>query len=194
MKRLTIVLIFVILLAVACDGLSDGSSGDETPTVTREGAVFYAKAQVYEGQGYSFTVPAGWWLDQPGGEYFDLRMDEVVSIHTAAKPGKSKAFFSVATAPLAGGADLEARFNQGYLDLKGSAIEEAESQPFERGNLAGFEITYKRPWGEPWWQFRDVWLEKDGVVYLLSFRAYPTSFADYTETFDTVLDSFQLTP
>lgn len=104
--------------------------------------------------------------------------------------GKGRVFFVVASSPLAEGQDLESRFTQAY-QMAVPEIENASQQLFERGELAGYEITYKRPWGEPWWQFRDVWLEKDGAIYVLSFYASPNSFESYTDTFDQILESFR---
>jgi len=57
--------------------------------------------------------------------------------------------------------------------------------------LSGYEITYNRPWGEPWWKFQDIWLEKDNVIYVLSFHAPPTSFDTYNDVFEQILESFQ---
>jgi len=52
----------------------------------------------------------------------------------------------------------------------------------------GYEMRYRRPWGEPWWQFQDIWLEKDGVIYLLSAHAY--NLETYQEALDAILESF----
>ncbi len=70
-------------------------------------------------------------------------------------------------------------------------IKEASRQPYEQYGLAGFEITYDRPWGEPWWRFHDLWLEKDAVIYVLTFQAYPASFDEFSDVFGEIADSFR---
>jgi hypothetical protein len=56
--------------------------------------------------------------------------------------------------------------------------------------LSGFEINYQRPWGEPWWQFRDIWVEKDAVIYVLSIYAPPNDFKQHQDDFDLILNIF----
>lgn len=156
------------------------------------------KARTFENETVSFTIPAGWQTREEiwgqaaatGQEYKGLGVQELVMIQYPPDQGKGRVFFVVASSPLAEGQDLESRFTQAY-QMAVPEIENASQQLFERGELAGYEITYKRPWGEPWWQFRDVWLEKDGVIYVLSFYASPNSFESYTDTFDQILESFR---
>jgi hypothetical protein len=147
------------------------------------------KETVFETETFRFTVPAGWGITQSGRDYYGLGLTQVVMIHDHARLTDSSAFFAVATSPLAGGAGLEERFTQAYQSAVPEIIE-VSRQPFERGGLSGYEIIYKRPWGEPWWQFRDIWLEKDAVIYVLSFHASPFSFEKYTAINDQIVDSF----
>jgi hypothetical protein len=42
--------------------------------------------------------------------------------------------------------------------------------------VTAYERVYKRPHGEPWYQIRDIWLEKEGRIYVLSCWASPDSF------------------
>jgi hypothetical protein len=155
--------------------------------------------QKYQGDGFSFTVPDGWkTMKEIWGksfaqdtDYYGLGLTEQVMIQYPAQKAKGRAFFAVATAQLAEGEDLETRFNQTYDGII-PEIKDPVRQAFQLGDLSGYEITYKRPWGEPWWQFQDIWLEHDGVIYVLSAHASPQSFVDYAETFDQILDSFQI--
>ena len=61
----------------------------------------------------------------------------------------------------------------------------------EIGGIPGYEITYDRPWGEPWWRFCDTWLEVDGTVYVLSFHVSPNSFETYSQVYNQILESFR---
>jgi hypothetical protein len=157
-----------------------------------------AKARTYENEVFSVTIPAGWqtlgeiWGKKAvsGQEYKGLGVQELVTLQYPPKQGSGKAFFVVASSPLVEGQDLESRFNDAYLDAN-PEIENASQQSFEQGEWVGYEMTYKRPWGEPWWQFRDIWLEKGGAIYVLSFYASSESFETYADTFNQILESFQ---
>jgi|YNPBryantNP2012_1023418.scaffolds.fasta_scaffold01527_9 hypothetical protein len=148
-----------------------------------------SRETVFETERFRFTVPAGWGITQNGRAFYNLGLTEVVMIHDHARLADSSIFFAVATSPLAGGAGLEERFTRAYQTTEPKIVE-ISRQPFARGGLSGYEIIYKRPWGEPWWQFRDIWLEKDGVIYVLSFHTSPFSFAEHQPINDQIVDSF----
>ena len=127
-----------------------------------------------------------------GGKYYDLGVEQVVTIYDNPRiMFWSKAFFTVATAPLDG--DLETRFTQTYenIELWNTPTMDVKSQPFEEGTLSGLEIFYMHPYGEGFYEFHDIWLEKDGVVYVLSFSTKKNEFENYTVVFDQILDSFR---
>jgi hypothetical protein len=148
------------------------------------------EVNTYENDAFSFTIPAGWQMAQFGGNYYGLGVEEIVAIQNRPLAIKSDAFFSVATSPLAGGADLEFRFTQAY-ETADPEIKEVSKQVFKRGTLAGYEIIYTRPWGEPWWKFHDIWLEKDAVIYVLSFHTPLNAFDNDPAIFDQIIDSFR---
>lgn len=176
-------LLFGILLVVAnsCGFPSTEIQTTKIPEITTQEGI-------YENDVFSFTIPEGWGRTLSDGEHKDLGVEKNIWIHNKSLPNKSGAFFTIASAPLSDGETLESRFSQAYK--KGPQIENAVTNPFERDTLSGIEITYDRPWGEPWWRFHDIWLEKDGVVYVLSFQAYPNTFETHAQTFDSILDSF----
>jgi len=153
--------------------------------------------RTYEHEAFTFTIPAGWQTMEEAfgrsaslGEYYGLGVQMLVMIQYPAGRGKGKAFFAVASSPLTEGQDLETRFTQTYQTAFPEP-KDVSTRRFEEGELSGYEITYKRPWGEYWWQFCDIWLEKDGAIYVLSFHALPESFATYSDTFEQILKSFQ---
>ena len=155
------------------------------------------KERTYENENISFTIPSGWktmeeiwdYSSPVQQEYYGLGVQEIVMIQYPASKGKGAVFFGVASSPLADGETLESRFKEAY-ESPLPEIEDSEWQPYELNDLSGFEITYRRPWGEPWWKFRDIWLEKDGLIYVLSFHASPASFNEYSEIFNEILKSF----
>jgi TolB protein len=185
MKTRVIILLGILLVVtLSCRFTSSDFQASKTPEfVTKEG--------IYENDVFNFTIPEGWGLTLSDGEYYDLGVVENITLHNDSLSTKSVAFFTIASAPLSNGETIESLFNQAYK--KGPQIENTVTNPFERDALSGVEITYDRPWGEPWWRFHDIWLENDGVVYVLSFHAYPNVFDTHAPTFDSILDSFSFT-
>jgi hypothetical protein len=167
-------------------------------TLSLAGCSVSADSRTFEGEGFTFTIPAGWQTmaeiwgadTATGQDYKGLGVQVLVMLQYPPREGEGRAFFVAASAPLEAGQTLEARFDQAYQNAT-PAIENATQQTFEQGGLTGYEITYDRPWGEPWWHFRDIWIEHNEVVYVLSFYASAGSFDSYSETLNQILDSFQ---
>ncbi|MBI5354348.1 MAG: hypothetical protein HZB50_17040 [Chloroflexi bacterium] len=171
---------------------------EEPPTIVSPP---FESPLLFENENFSFTIPAKWqtmeqlWGQQqvPDENYYALGVKEIIMITSAREQadGTYSTYFAVASSPLAGGIDLETRFRQTYDPLLPD-LREASQQKFDNGALSGFEITYQRAWGEPWWQFHDIWVEKDAVIYVLSFHAAPNDFERHQTDFDLILDSFNL--
>jgi hypothetical protein len=171
-------------------------SWEEPPTVV---SPLIESPHPFENEKFTFTIPAGWqtmeelWKQpqKPGMEYYALGVEELIMITSARvqADGPYSVYFAVASSPLAGGTDLETRFDQTY-DRIIPELREVSQQKFDNGTLSGLTITYQRPWGEPWWQFQDVWVEKDAVIYVLSFHAAPNNLERYQDDIDLILNSF----
>jgi hypothetical protein len=153
----------------------------------------------FENEKFTFTIPEGWqtmeelWKKPQKSErdYYALGVEELIMFTSARvqADGPYSIYFAIASSPLAGGTDLETRFHQTYDPII-PELREVSQQKFDNGTLRGLEITYQRPWGEPWWQFHDVWVEKDAVIYVLSFHASPNNFEQYQDDIDLILNSF----
>jgi hypothetical protein len=175
-KELKIPLLGVLLVtAMACSIFSPGTQTEEEST--------------YENEDFSVTIPAGWGMMLFGGEYYDLGMEMIVTIHDNPIAIWSKIYFTVASSPLEAGDDLESRFTQTYELV--SPMEEVSRQAFEREPYSGFEILYAFPYGEGWWKFHDIWLENDEVIYMLSFRTRANDSEDYSAIFEQIMNSFR---
>ena len=208
MKNRSLMLIGIILIfSLACQLFTSQQRTEATPN--RESAptaVPFAsdvpKATVtgntFEDEKFSFTMPKGWKTHEEvwgtpmltGQNYYGLGVTTVVTIQFPGGQGKGRAFFSVATSPLAGGVDLEERFTKAYTDTMPEIVE-ASRGTFTQNGLSGFEIIYDRPWGEPWWTFHDIWLEKDAVIYVLSFHSLKGASDDYADVTGDLVSSFQ---
>jgi hypothetical protein len=191
MKTSKLILSGILLIGtLSCQLLTMNQQSTETVVVSTE-------ARSYENDSFGFTIPAGWQtFEEVWGrpvesqkDYYGLGLITVITVQYPPGKGEGKAFFSVATSPLQAGEELESRFNSAYENAV-PEIEDASRQPYEQSSIAGFEIRYKRPWGEPWWQFQDVWLENKGVIYLLSFHSAPNRFESYTEDLNLMMESF----
>jgi hypothetical protein len=158
-----------------------------------------SKPTVYNDAKFSFQYPETWqtmadlWGDryQPGQEYYQLGVNEIITVTSVRKQGESGAWFAVAFTPLAGEIDLETVASETYAPFMDS-LKDYSGRKTTISGTPGFEVSYMRPWGEPWWQFRDIWLAHDSVLYVLSFHTYPTSFDSFQEDFDFILNSFAL--
>ncbi len=153
--------------------------------------------QTYQGENFSFQYPESWqtmaelWEDryQPGREYYQLGVNEIIMVTSVREQGGSGVWFAVASTPLAGTIDLEFVARQTYKPIMDDLQDYSESRVTIAG-VDGFEVSYRRPWGEPWWQFRDIWLANNSELYVLSFHAYPSGFETYQEDMDFILSGF----
>ncbi len=187
-----VLLVGLLLLTLSCQLSVPGQKQvAETP------AVAVVQDRVFESDTFRFTIPVGWgtyeevWGRpmQAEDDYYGLGVTTAVTIQYPPEKGQGNAFFSVATSRLAEGESLELRLNLAYANAV-PEIEDVSRQVFTRDELSGIEVIYRRPWGEPWWKFRDIWLEKDAVVYVLSFHASPNGFDSFADPFDRILESF----
>ena len=193
--RKLIVASLLLLTSLACRFLFP--NWEEPPTIISPP---FESPHPFENEKFSFTLPAGWqtmeelWQQpqDPEKDYYALGVEEMIMITSARLQvdGLYSAYFAVASSPLAGGTDLDTRFHQTYDPLI-PELREVSQQKFDNGTLSGLEIAYQRPWGEPWWQFNDIWMEKDGVIYVLSFHATPNDFKQHQDDFDLILNSFK---
>jgi hypothetical protein len=192
--RKLVIASLLLITSLACRYLIPNL--EEPPTVISPP---FESPLLFENEKFSFTIPAGWQtMEQLWGQsqqidrdYYALGVAEIIMITSAREQadGPYSAYFAVASSPLAGGTDLETRFHQTYDPLL-PELREVSQQKFDNGTLSGFEIAYQRPWGEPWWQFHDVWVEKDAVIYVLSLHATPNNFEQYQNDFDLIVNSF----
>jgi hypothetical protein len=54
-----------------------------------------------------------------------------------------------------------------------------------------YEKIYRRPWGEPWNRFRDVWFQAGDQIYILSCTATQSNFENYQDECDLIVRSFE---
>jgi hypothetical protein len=203
MKRRNLILyVFLIATTLSCRVFAPKQQTTLTPKVTLAVSPdaahpLLAGGRVFENENFSFTIPSGWKTQEEvwgkpmpsDADYYGLGLITLITIQYPSGQGKGRVFFSVASSPLAGGVDLEGRFTSAYAKPV-PEIKELSRGPYDQNGLSGFEITYDRPWGEPWWRFHDIWLEKEAVIYMLSFHSSPDSYDTYSDMFEKIVDSF----
>ena len=197
MKKQIFIIIVIVFTTLACNLVGSGSQElvEQTPSNEDsivEGEESNLKQDKFANDDFSLSVPEGWGWAYGDYDYYALGVNEVVTIFDNPFRIKSGSFFTVASAPIVSGEDLEARFNRAYTNPV-PEITEISRGAYAEGNLIGFTITYKRPWGEPWWQFKDIWVEHDGQVYVLSFHSSPQSFDEYVYMMNSILETFEFT-
>jgi hypothetical protein len=146
---------------------------------------------------FRFELPAKWqtmaelWNSyQLQEDYYGLGAAEVVALTSVQKRGEFGIWFSVAKKPLKG-ATLDELVETTYAQAIPEISDLQQSTTTLDGKPA-LALRYRRPWGEPWWQFYDVWVRKDSIAYLLSFHAL--ALEEYQADIELILNSFSFQP
>lgn len=142
---------------------------------------------------FRFDVPTGWQeMSELWGthrlqeDFYGLGAQELVALTSVQKKGEFGVWFSVAKKPLAG--ESLAKLVETTCAEAVPEVANVQQSERELDGQAAIAVRYQRPWGEPWWEFYDVWVEKDGFAYLLSFHAL--SLEGYQSDIDLILQSF----
>jgi hypothetical protein len=155
--------------------------------VTLACSFFSPKTDFFENDAFSFRIPKDWLWGGDDEKHFGTAQ-RIVGIRNP-QGLLAQATFTIVTFPLTGGTQSGTLFSQVYEELVPNNDE--SKKEFNQGGLSGFELSYSHPNGEAIWAYRDIWLEKDSVLYVLSFRACCNSYDTYANTFDQILNSFR---
>jgi len=153
----------------------------------------------YSNNGVSFNYPDNW---GPISKVFpnyklqhnpELDTEELAVIVDAGSSTGQGEKYSVSVhilkRDLPSGVSLKDLFTQTYEDKSYVMISEDTATI---NGIQAYEKVYKKPHGEPWYQIRDIWLEKDSIVYIISCWTLPNSFAEFQDKFNIVIDSFKI--
>lgn len=181
-KSIYLVIIAILLVTIACQVIDRDDQ----------------KGRVFEGDDFSFTIPRGWktvaevWGKpmQEDKDYYGLGVTTAITIQYPPNKGEGKVFFSVASDEMDPMQELIERVQHAYEDPV-TEIKDLTLQEISINGMDGYEVIYSRPWGEPWWNFRDVWVEHNDRVYVFSYHSTPGTFADYKEVADEIIKSIE---
>ena len=151
----------------------------------------------FENDKLSFDYPRDWgtlseiWPEHEPGHDEALNADEVAGV---ALP-RSSMSVRVYSRKLPPGSSLKSVYEETYENTWISQY--VKSHTISEGTITvdgvtAYERVYKRPHGEPWYQIRDVWLEKGGRIYILSCWATPDSFDEAQHEFNLIINSFHV--
>jgi|GEM_PF-522014 len=155
------------------------------------------QARRFESEEISFDYPPGWQtIDQvfPGQDLGQDRRFNAQEIAIVVDPDSSTPWEKYTVAvhllkkTLPPNASLEELFHQTYAEMPPPLDEVSESRT-TLGALPALEKVYRQPLGEPWIQLRDLWVERERGIYILSCQAFPADFDKLQADFATITDS-----
>lgn len=153
----------------------------------------------YESSEFSLDYPAEWKMISNIFPAYRPAVDpergteEVFAVadpRTATPWEKYTVSFTVSRKTGRKAAELESAFSAARAGLDRRRV--ISERKLEINGVPAREIVYRKPRGENWYTVRDVWLAKNGTIYLLSCRALPGDFDGYQRSFDLLVDSFRM--
>lgn len=189
-----------ILLALSCTLVSQTREqiveDDISPTagalaVTESTAE--AQNPDYQGQDFSFELPAGWKVHEGSSGTGDNAWNYYALDLTILVEAKGRAYLpqlTVTSREIPPGADLRQVFDQTYAEIGDQINQESEAETVIDGR-AGLVKRYNRPWGEPWYTFHDSWVEVNGKIYVISCLLRLNPEPGDAEGCNIVLDSLR---
>lgn len=150
----------------------------------------------WEGGGVSLDWPEGWRLepDTVGrSSYLEVLLDPSVLCELSRKEPYARVVLM--ERDLASGETVQGVFDETYealAETHGSSLREVTGWSTTVSGQPALVKSYEAPSGEPYYQYEDVWLERDGRIYVLSVWAHisvdeqeiPVDFAEILESLD----------
>jgi hypothetical protein len=156
-----------------------------------------ASSRTFNHAEFRFDYPSNWqtmaelWgTYELQKDYYGLGAKELAALTSVRKKGESGVWFSVAARPLMGVALSE--LGESLYAQAVPAVAELQQSTTALAGQPAITFRYRRPWGEAWWEFYDLWVDKNGFAYLLSFHAY--SLEGHQAEIDLILKSFSFQP
>jgi hypothetical protein len=146
------------------------------------------RTDVFETDTFSFRIPEDWRWGSGDTQIFGSAFQQIVGIRDPHGLFPS-ANFTVLSSPLNDEADLETRFLQIYAE--NGFLAETQQQEVVVDGFPGYEIRYTNNVGEALFLYQDIWMEKDAVIYVLSFSCLNNSKENFTSIFDQIVGSFR---
>lgn len=136
------------------------------------------------------TMAELWGTYELKDNYYGLGAQQLSALTSVRKRGESGVWFTVAKKPLSA-PSLSEMVETMYAQLVPEA-KQLQQSTIELAGQPAIVFRDRRPWGEPWWKFYDVWVENNGFAYLLSFKS--SSLEGSQADIDFILKSFSFQP
>jgi len=193
--------VFLFLLLLACSAAQFQKPDNPTEKPSPTSVVDIGK-QKYLTKEVSFEYPGSWRtveeiFGKPSGKTREPEFDaDILVTVTNAIPSpfgeKYTAWCTLMTRPNREGQDLLSMVNSSYSILKNYPDSEISLLETSVNGNTAVEKVYRRPRGEPWYQVKDVWIEKDNIAYILSCYSNPAEFEKNAEIFIDILNSMTI--
>jgi len=194
---------YILAVLLSCflltSGCSSGQGNNDDRNKEEQKKENGTSLKHYSSNGVSFDYPDDWGpISQVFPKYEmqhdpELNADELAIIVDAGSSTGQGEKYSVSVhimkRDLPSGVSLKSLFDQTYEDKSYVMISDDTATI---NGIQAYIKVYKKPHGEPWYQVKDVWLEKDGEVYIISCWALPSGFAELQDKFNIIIDSFTI--
>jgi len=181
-KYILFITLLVVVLVSGCLESSDKPSVLETPDIA---------SITYFAHGISFEYPESWIIYSE-----DLSPDNLVLVinpESRDEEGNIETLVEVQVTPLPDGQNLEDTFNATYK----SAAEEPNiviisQRVLSINRIKAYENISQVEEEEVLKKKRDVWLEKNGIIYVIRCAALDSDFDQEQIYFDLIISTFQI--
>lgn len=164
-------------------------------------------SQSFHNNAISFNYPAQWvtfsefWPSTFGFEYNysfdeDLNATEMVGVLNPDSGTYNEKFSTsvmIKTRPSAG--DLKSVFEATYALLAqqyNATYREVSERTLTLDGVTAYEKVYQLPHGEPYYQIREIWLEKNHEIYIISCKSFISNYNESQTDFNLIINSFHV--
>jgi hypothetical protein len=172
-------------------------------TITVSGCLNTPK--YFENNDFSFKYPEGWktytefWPANFGFNFKtskdkELNLEEVTGVldpQSSTKFEKYTTSVIIKKRNLPQGSSLQNIYKNSYSNISNSTTFLNESTITIDG-VTAYSKIYKKGLGESLFQIKDIWLEKNGNIYVISCRALFGNFEKSQDNFDVIINSFHV--
>lgn len=185
-KRLIIlggIIIVLIISIILFLNLSNQNSVDSTSTIAHA---------TYDNGLVSFNYPEGWNILPNQTQEVIVAIGDPTSKENST--GLINTYFTLIKEPLPSGQNLKDTFDATYSQLKNqdSSYQPISNQTITINGKTVYENVFRKTVSNIQKQERSIWLEKSGIIYILTFSTLPDGFEKNKENFELIINSFQI--
>lgn len=149
----------ILVACTVCAGCDDDSSAGH-----------------WEGGGASLDWPEGWKVETSEG-WRSSYLEVILQTEALCELSREKPYARTVlmTRDLVGGETLQSVFDRTYSEMAefhGDSFREVTGWSTSVNGLPALVKSYEAPSGEPYYQYQDVWLERDGRLFVLTVWAH----------------------